>query len=287
MNLETVIEELDYRLPFEWNPLRTFLVGRASLGVEAIEGEAYLRTVALGEYRGWLTVTPHMERQTLRVEMAKSLVPVMPEVLAKVRRLFDLEADTETIAAHLGTIAEARPGLRVPGVFDGYEMAVRAILGQQISVQAATTLAGRFAAKYGETAETPYPQLTHHTPKAGRVAAADAQEIIALGIISNRANSILRLSHEVASGNISLEPNADPEQTMAKLRELPGIGEWTAQYIAVRALGHADAFPHTDLGIKKALGENNPKRILERAEAWKPYRAYAAIHLWKSLEKSP
>ena len=159
----------------------------------------------------------------------------------------------------------------VPGAFDGYEMAVRAILGQQISVQAATTLAGRFAAKFGEKAETPFPQLTHHTPKAKRVASAEAQEIIALGIISNRANSILRLSQEVASGSLSLEPDADPDTTIARLCELPGIGAWTAQCVAMRALGHADAFPHTDLGIKKALGETNPKRILERAEAWRPY----------------
>ncbi len=286
MSSGNLVEELEYRLPFEWNPLRTFLVGRASSGVEAIEGETYLRTVALGDGRGWLRVSPHAKNPTLQVELSHSLAPRVPEVLAKVRRLFDLDADTEMIAAHLGAVACGRPGVRVPGAFDGYEMAVRAILGQQISVQAATTLAGRFAAKFGEKAETPFPQLTHYSPKAERVASAEAEEIIALGIISNRANSILRLSQEVASGTLSLEPDADPETTIMQLCELPGIGEWTAQCVAMRALGHADAFPHTDLGIKKALGETNPRRILERAEAWKPYRAYATMHLWKSLEKT-
>ncbi len=187
----------------------------------------------------------------------------------------------------MGDLAKAHPGLRVPGTLNGFEMAVRAILGQQISVQAATTLSGRFAAVFGDSIETPFPTLTRLTPTPERVAQAEPEELIALGIIRARAKTILALSQAVANGEIVLEPGGDVEQTMLALKTLPGIGEWTAQYIAMRALSYPDAFPHTDLGLYKALNEHNPKRVLEIAEQWRPWRAYAAMHLWKSLEIKP
>lgn len=277
---ETLVCEVAYRPPLEWNALLNFLVGRDACGAEVIEGERYLRTVAFGKQRGWIVVTPSLKKTALRVELSASLAPKLLPTLARVKRLFDLSAEPQQIAAHLGDLAAARPGLRVPGAFDGFEMAVGAVLGQQVSVKAAFTLATRFATAFGEPIVTPFPKLTHLTPTAERVAAAIPQVLTSLGILPSRANAILALAREVAEGRLTLEPGADVERTMAQLRQLPGIGEWTAQYVAMRALSWPDAFPHTDLILMKALGEKSPKRILEIAEAWRPWRAYAAMHLW-------
>lgn len=281
---ETLVCEIGFRPPLDWDSLLTFLVGRASQGVEAREGRRYLRTIRLGGHRGWLAIEPCAMRPALRVEMSVSLAPVLRPVLARVRRLFDLGADPITIAAHLGSLADAHPGLRVPGAFDGFEMAVRAVLGQQVSVRAASTLAVRLAGALGEPVRTPFASLTHLPPTPDQVAAARPEDLTVLGILPTRAHTILALAGAVTSGDILLEPGSDAEETMTRLKTLPGIGEWTAQYIAMRALCWPDAFPHTDLGIQKALGETNPKRILAAAEPWRPWRAYAAMHLWKSLE---
>lgn len=283
-SLETLRCEVAYRPPLSWDSLRSFLVSRASSGVEASDAEGrYLRTVRFGEKRGWLAAAPVPGRNTLRVEVSASLASVLPATLARVRRLFDLAASPQQIAAHLGPLADGHPGLRVPGAWDGFEMAVRAILGQQVSVKAASTLAGRFAAAFGEPIDTPFAALTHLAPTPERVAAASAEEITALGIVRARAASILAVAKAVSGGTLCLDLSRDAEETIAQLKTLPGIGEWTAQYIAMRALAWPDAFPHSDLGIVKALGDS-PKRVLEIAEQWRPWRAYAAMHLWKSLE---
>lgn len=284
---ETLVCELAYRPPLDWDALLSFLVGRASRGVESVDGRRYRRAVALGKHRGWIAVEPSQRRHTLRVELSASLIPALLPTLARVKRLFDLAAEPQQIATRLGSLAASRPGLRVPGAFDGFETAVRAILGQQISVPAATTLAGRFGAAFGEPIETPFEALTRLPPPAERVAGARLEELISLGIIAARARSILALATAVAERKIRLEPGADVEGTMAQLKELPGVGEWTAEYIAMRVLSWPDAFPHTDRGIYKALGESRPKRVLQIAEAWQPWRAYAAMHLWKSLETTP
>jgi AraC family transcriptional regulator, regulatory protein of adaptative response / DNA-3-methyladenine glycosylase II len=279
--------ELAYRPPLAWESLRTFLAGRAMAGVETVERNGYQRTVVVGKYQGWITVEPSEGRDALTVEVSASLAPVFVPTLARVKRLFDLAADPQRIAAHLGILAEAHPGLRVPGALDGFEMAVRAVLGQQVSVRAASTLAGRFVTAFGEPIETPHPGLTHLSPTAERVAQISTEELRAIGIPTARANTILALAEAVADGRIVLRAGADVEKTMAALKELPGIGGWTAQYVALRALGWPDAFPHTDLGIMKALGEKDPRRILEIAEPWRPWRGYAVMHLWKCLEVTP
>jgi len=274
--------ELPYQPPLDWETLLAYLQARALRGVESVEDRRYLRTFSARQ-TGWLAVSP--SDSVLRVELSASLATVAPALLARIERVFDLATEPKQIATQLGTLAAKNPGLRVPGAFDGFEIAVRAILGQQVSVKSATTLAGRFIAAFGEPVETPFPALTHLTPQARRVAQSNINEIASLGIISARAKSILALAEAVASGKINLEPGGDVAQTMAQLKELPGIGEWTAQYIAMRALKWPDAFPHTDLGVYKALGETRPKRVLEIAEAWRPWRAYAVFHLWKSLEE--
>jgi AraC family transcriptional regulator of adaptative response / DNA-3-methyladenine glycosylase II len=280
---ETLLCELAYRPPLAWDSLLAFLGARASCGVEQVEGRRYLRTVVLGKRRGWIAAEPSASRHTIRVEVSAALAPTLLPLLARTRRLFDLNAEPQRIADRLGPLAAANPGLRVPGAFDGFEIAVRAILGQQVSVRAATTLAGRFSAALGEPVETPFEGLTHATPTAERVAEATESELAALGILPSRARSILALAGAVVGGRLALDPAADAEVTMARLIELPGVGEWTAQYIGMRALAWPDAFPHTDLAIRKAMNETRPKPMLETAEAWRPWRSYAAMHLWESL----
>lgn len=274
--------ELPFQPPLDWETLLAYLQARALRGVESVEDRRYLRTFSARQ-TGWLAVSP--SDSVLRVELSASLATVAPALLARIERVFDLATEPKQIATQLGALAAKNPGLRVPGAFDGFEIAVRAILGQQVSVKSATTLAGRFIAAFGEPVETPFPTLTHLTPQARRAAQSNVNEIASLGIIATRAKSILALAEAVASDKINLEPGSDVAQTMAQLKELPGIGEWTAQYIAMRALKWPDAFPHTDLGVYKALGETRPKRVLEIAEAWRPWRAYAVFHLWKSLEE--
>jgi AraC family transcriptional regulator of adaptative response / DNA-3-methyladenine glycosylase II len=207
------------------------------------------------------------------------------QVLARLRRLFDLEATPQHIVTHLGALAEDHPGLRIPGAFEGFEMAVRAILGQQISVKAATTLAGRFASRFGDPMVTPFPGLTHLAPTAPVLAAATMNDLTRLGITQPRARSILAMAQAVASGSIALDVAVSIDRVLARLKELPGIGDWTAHYFAMRVFGWPDAFPYSDLGILKALKTKNPRQALAMAESWRPWRAYAAMHLWKSLEK--
>jgi AraC family transcriptional regulator, regulatory protein of adaptative response / DNA-3-methyladenine glycosylase II len=184
----------------------------------------------------------------------------------------------------LGELASMRPGIRVAGCCSGFELAVRAILGQRISVRAATTLAGRYADAFGEPVETPIDGLDLLSPTPERVAKAEVGELAVLGMTGARAQAIILLASAVAEGSLKLRPGVDVERTMAQLVELPGIGEWTAQYVAMRALRWPDAFPASDLGLMHALGEKNPRNVLALAERWRPWRAYAAMHLWRSLE---
>jgi AraC family transcriptional regulator, regulatory protein of adaptative response / DNA-3-methyladenine glycosylase II len=279
---------LAYRPPFAWQPLLRFLASRATAGVEAVADNTYLRTVHAAGRSGWLTVEPIPGRNALTVELAASLTPVLPLILGRLRDLFDLNARPDVIAAHLSADARLaplvarRPGLRAPGAFDGFELAVRAVLGQRISVKAATTLAGRLAAAFGEPVETPFPALNRLTPSAECLAAADLSALCALGITSARATCLIGLARATVAKRITLEPGPDPEAAVGKLQECAGIGEWTAQYIALRALRWPDAFPAGDLGLLKAAGAAT-RALRTESAAWRPWRAYAAMHLWESL----
>jgi AraC family transcriptional regulator of adaptative response / DNA-3-methyladenine glycosylase II len=281
---------LAYRPPFDWERLLGFLSRRAIPGVEAIHDEAYFRTIRVRrqqkDFTGFMAVRHEAEEKMLSVRLSHELVPVCGVILDRVKRLFDLQADPVAINSVLGTLAKARPGLRVPGCFNGFEMAVRAILGQQISVAGASTLAGRFVAKFGERISTPVSSLKYIFPSASRIARATAEEIASLGITGRRAQTITALAQAIDSGDLLLEPGHRVESTLRTLAKIPGIGDWTAQYIAMRGLSWPDAFPHTDLGIVKALKEKTPKKILELTEKWRPWRAYAALHLWSTLEKT-
>ena len=279
--------ELGYRPPLDWARLLAFLSHRCIAGVEQVDGLAYRRTVRVGlgaqAPTGWLEVTQATGRDALAVRMSAGLLRALPAVLAGMRRLFDLDCDPQAVGLVLGELASDAPGLRVPGAFDGFEMSVRAVLGQQVTVRAAHTLAGRLAAALGEPVHTPFPALTHLFPSPRRVAEASADEIGSLGIVRQRVGAIQALAREVAEGRLDLGPAANVEATMAQLEALPGIGRWTARYIALRALGWPDAWPTGDIALHKALGVSKAAHADAIAEAWSPWRGYATLHLWRRL----
>ncbi len=284
----TLTLQLGYRPPFDWTGMMLFLRARALAGVERIDEDSYERTVRLGAYTGWIRVRNEAERRVLRVELAQSLTPVLPALLGRLRNLFDLSARPDVIASQLGAdplLADAvaqNPGLRVPGAFDGFELAVRAILGQQITVKAATTLGGRYVEKVGEAVETPESALARLGPTPQRIASATPKDLASLGIIDSRARGIIALAKEVASGRLRLEAGANPEAVIEQLVAIPGIGRWTAQYIAMRAVRWPDAFPREDTVLRKRLGEVSAAKAEEMSEAWRPWRSYAVLHLWNS-----
>lgn len=289
---DTLTLQLGYRPPFDWSGIVRFLETRAVKSVEWVEEDAYLRTVRLGGHSGWIRVRHAPEKRAILVELTRSLTPILPALLSRVRNIFDLSARPDVIAARLAqdellAAAVARnPGLRVPGAFDGFELAVRAVLGQQITVRAASTIAGRFAEAFGETIETPHTGLTRLSPAPGRVAAASVEEIASLGIIRKRSESIVALARAIVSGRLKLEAGADTEATIEELVALPGIGRWTANYIAMRALRSPDAFPKEDIVLRKRLGGVTAARAEERSRAWRPWRSYATLYLWQMVPES-
>jgi AraC family transcriptional regulator of adaptative response / DNA-3-methyladenine glycosylase II len=253
---------------------------------------AYHRTVAIGEHRGWLSVSPVADRNLLAVHLSIALTPVLPAILVRLRHLFDLDARPDVIAGHLAldlrlAASLARhPGLRVPGAFDPFELSMRAILGQQVSVPAASTLAGRFASRFGEAIKTPLACLNRLAPSAESLATARRSTLAGLGLPLARAECLRNLARAVVRRELDLEPGGDPSATVAKLKNLTGIGPWTAEYIAMRALRWPDAFPTGDLGLLKVTRLKSAKALETAAERWRPWRAYAAMHLWETLHES-
>jgi AraC family transcriptional regulator of adaptative response / DNA-3-methyladenine glycosylase II len=279
---------LSYRPPYDWDGILAFLAGRTLKGVEAVTGDAYMRTVACGKSRGWIRVTHAPAKNALQVEFTHSLAPALPALLGRLRNLFDLAARPDLIAAQLlkdkrlKPMVRKTPGLRVPGAFDGFELAVRAILGQQVTVKAATTLACRFAAAFGEDYATGMPDLTHLSPMPERVAKASVDDIAKLGIVGARARSIIALAKVIVAGELQLEAGANPEAAIARLIELPGIGPWTAHYMAMRILRWPDAFPKEDIAVLNNLGGVTAKQAEEMSQAWRPWRSYAVLHIWRN-----
>ena len=279
---------LPYRPPLPWDAMLAFLADRAMPGIEVVTDGVYRRTVRLGDEAASIEVRPEPARAHVVLRVHATDHARLIDVVERVRRLFDLAADPLHIATHLRRDARLRPvvakfaGLRVPGAWDPFELAVRAILGQQVTVRGATTLAGRLAERFG-TAVDLGPGLTRLFPLPATLAAAPLETI---GLPRARATTIRTLSAAVASGTLSLEASDGPEAVAARLCELPGIGPWTAQYIAMRALGEPDAFPAGDLGVRTALGNGAgplpAKDALAMAEAWRPWRAYAVMYLWHS-----
>ena len=281
--------QLAYRPPYHWQAMLDFLRIRALTGVEYVDEDSYSRTVRLGQHCGWIRVQQQAEKHLLQVEFSHTLIPVLPALLRRLRNLFDLDARPDLIAAHLSQdpllqpAVLAYPGLRVPGAFDGFEMAVRAILGQQITVKAAATLGGRFAAAFGEPFLTPFPQLTHLSPLPERVTECCVDDIASLGIVSARTRCILALAAACTQNGLQLDAATLPEKTIAELLALPGIGDWTAQYLAMRALRWPDAFPAGDIVIRNNLGKISIKEAEKHSQIWRPWRSYAVMYIWHAL----
>src|SRR5271165_1670855 len=280
--------QLEFRPPFAWQPLLEYLRLRAIPGVEMVDATHYRRTVAIGESEGWLAVSLGKKANALNVEISPSLAPVIGAVIVRVKRLFDLGAVPDAVSALLlqdpllAKTVRRIPGLRVAGAFDGFELAVRAILGQQVSVKGATTLAGRWAQAFGLPIATPYAGLNRLTPSAQRLASVTVDEIAALGIVGARARALSSLAAAVLERRVILTFAPNVEEQIDALMRLPGIGPWTAQYIAMRALNWPDAFPSGDLMLMRAANTTQ-KKLQQLAEGWRPWRAYATHYLWQSL----
>ena len=281
---------LAYRPPYDWDAMLSFLSARAIPGVEIVSGDSYSRTIAIGANCGVISVAPAAKNR-IDVRVRFPDMAVLPQIIARVRRVFDLAADPDTIAAHLALdpvlapLIAARPGLRVPGAWDGFELAVRAIFGQQITVPAATKLLGKLVQAFGAPLPAAIREgdgLSHLFPSAARIAKAN---LVTLGMPGARAIAVTSLARAISADPAIFSRGASLEDAIVKLRSLPGIGEWTAQYIAMRELREPDAFPAADIGLLRAMADSDgrrpsPSELLSRGERWRPWRAYAALHLW-------
>jgi AraC family transcriptional regulator of adaptative response / DNA-3-methyladenine glycosylase II len=282
---------LAYRPPLEADAVLGFLGGRAIPGVEVVTDGTYARTVEVNGRPGVIEMRPDPRSNHVLLHLELDGYDALIDTVERARRIFDLGADPAAITAQLhgdpivGASVAARPGLRVPGCWDPFEVVVRAILGQQISVGAATTIAGRVVDAFGKPIEGYEARgLTHLFPSAETLTDAD---LSSLGMTGSQARAIGAVAEACAGGTLDLGSSTGLEDVVARLCELPGVGEWTAHYVAMRALGEPDAFPASDLGLRKAAsidGTPISSRDLTRtAEAWRPWRAYAAMHLWASL----
>jgi len=280
---------LRYRPPYDWTAMLSYLSARAIQGVEQVSDARYLRTVSQDGAVGTVEVTHEPARNNLVVKIRFPRVQALPAIIARVRRVFDVGADIEVIGAHLSKdpflapLIALRPGLRAPGAWEGFELAVRAILGQQVTVEAARKLAGRLVVLCGEAPMEGLPSgLSRAFPSPERVVATD---LGALGMPSARKASLKALAETALADPLLFHPFGTVEEGIARLRSIRGVGEWTAQYIALRALRETDAFPASDVALLRSAatdaGERpTPEDLLQRAEPWRPWRAYAAQHLW-------
>ncbi len=275
---------LRFRPPYDWSGMLAFLAARATPGVEQVEDGSYRRSISLNGIHGYFEISLDDGNDGLTARVQFPETRSLFSIIERIRAMFDLNADWADIVESLGTdpvlaaCIEANPGLRVPGCWDGFELTIRAILGQQITVKGATALAGQIAKTFGQPFSTANG-LTHLFPEPQVLADADFATV---GMPRARAATIRGLARAVCEKRISFEGITDCRAFLARLCEIPGIGPWTAQYVAMRALGEPDAFPSSDLGLLRALALRSPREIEQRAEAWRPWRAYAAMYLWTS-----
>jgi 3-methyladenine DNA glycosylase/8-oxoguanine DNA glycosylase len=274
---------LPYQAPFDWPAFLNFFRQRVLPGVERVDDEGFARTIALEQHCGWIKVKPATKPHALQLMVSFPDHACLARIIKRVRRMFDLDANYAAIYEDLAIdpvlkqLMDAHPGLRLPGAWDPFEFAVRAILGQQISVKAATTIAGRIAARHGRVCAENTSTLRFIFPSADVLAIANLDGI---GMTERRVQAIRKLASVVTAGDLRLCITTTLDAFIADICALPGFGEWTAHYIAMRALGERDAFPASDLGVMKALNLSKPKEIKALAEAWRPWRAYAVVYLW-------
>ena len=278
---------LRYRPPYDWESMLAFLRLRAIPGVERVTDDTYARAISLDGHQGTVTLRPGTGN-ALQAIVRFPRLQALPAIIARLRRVFDLASDPVAIAAQFSqdpvmtALIQARPGLRVPGAWDGFELAMRAVLGQQITVAAAVRLAGKLVAAHGAPLARPDGELTHVFPEPEVVAAA---ELASLGMPRSRAATLSAVAAAAVADKHLFDAGGDLGESVLRLRAIRGVGEWTAQYIALRQLREPDAFPSADIGLIRAMERlesraYTPAQLLARAEAWRPWRAYAAQHLW-------
>jgi AraC family transcriptional regulator, regulatory protein of adaptative response / DNA-3-methyladenine glycosylase II len=276
---------LRYRPPFDWNAMLAFLAPRATPGVEGVEDGYYRRSISLKGNYGFFEASLDETSYSLAVRVQFPDPGALFFITERIRAMFDLNADWPVIVQNLRADAvlreriDAHPGLRVAGCWNGFELATRAILGQQITVKGATELAGRLVRAFGNRIAGAN-NLTHLFPSPETLAGAD---VASIGLPKARAETIRALARAVAEGRISFERIADTDAFLEAFMQIPGVGRWTAQYVAMRALGEPDAFPSGDIGLMRALGLTSARELELRAEEWRPWRAYAAMYLWSRI----
>ncbi|EDY16135.1 transcriptional regulator, AraC family [Chthoniobacter flavus Ellin428] len=282
---------LPYRPPNDWESMRRFLEARAITGLEVVTSKSYSRVIELRGLTGSITVEHAPKDSALRVAVRFPHLAALSVIIARIRRMFDLSADPTAISAALSAdpvlapLVAARPGLRVPGAWNGFEVAVRAVLGQQVTLQAGVRLASKVVAEFGApvTQTMTIPGLTHSLPKPERF---ETDKIARLGMPRARAAALAGIAAAFAKDPHLFDPQRDLTEAVSRLCELPGIGEWTAQYIAMRALGETDAFLAGDVALQRIIAAEgkrpNAAELLAHAERWRPWRAYAVLHLWTS-----
>jgi len=287
---EGLILRLGYRPPYDFDALLAFLRTRALPGVELVDEHAYARVFGSADAPGWLRLSPWPDNaHALRLELHGASPAQLLPLVTRLRRMFDLDAEPQAIAATLGAggvlkpLLRLRPGLRLPGGWDGFEIAVRAVLGQQVSVAAARTLATRIVQRWGEPLNAPpMPGLERLFPTPTQLAGVDLREI---GVTTARAATIRGIAQALLDGRVNFHVEQRLDEFVARWVALPGIGEWTAHYMAMRALSHPDAFPAADLILRRVAAGDGPelstKALTALAESWRPWRAYAVMHLWR------
>jgi AraC family transcriptional regulator of adaptative response / DNA-3-methyladenine glycosylase II len=283
---------LAYRPPYDIDGMLGFLAQRCIPGLESVDGLTLRRTLAWPHQglvlRGWMQCRFDPQRHEVLLTIAPALLPAVGAIMQRLRHALDLDADPAQIDPTLDLLpGPPRPGVRVPGAMDGFETTVRIVLGQQVTVAAARTLTQRLVAELGEAADTPFPDLKRQFPTAQAIASADPERIGRLGIVRQRVGALQALAREVAAGRIELHPAAPLQPTLDALSALPGIGDWTLQLVAMRVLAWPDAFAANDIGVLNALGTRNVEQVRAAAEAWRPWRAYALMRLWLTLESKP
>ena len=282
-----MIFKLAYRPPLDWAHLLNYFQTRCIKGVEMVRDQSYFRTVALVDaqaklHEGWISISPDPKQHALHLTISDSLEAVIPQVIARVRALCDLDCEPEAIHQALGELANPATGLRVPGAWDGFEIAVRAVMGQVVTVKAALTLVGRIAELAACKVETPYSELYQRFPLAQDFLKISDETFHTHKIQPRKVEILRQLATLIVQGDLVLDSSADYQKTYQQLLSIKGIGAWTASYIAMRSLRWPDAFLGDDYWIKKLLKVSTAKQAEAMAQAWKPWRSYAVIYLWRN-----
>lgn len=292
---DSITLSLSYHQPYCWKELLLFFKNRAITGIEQVNECQYMRTIQLKNQQqkpinGWIRVTKSTKKNSLDLTISNSLLSVLPQVIAQVKKQFDLSCEPETIYNSLKSMNEIIPescklGIRLPGCFDPFEMSVRAILGQLISVKAANTITKRLVETFGSRIQTEFSELTHlfPTPEVFLGLKNIQESLGKLGVTATKSNSIYQLAKYFTTGKIKLDYSVQPEKEMQELQSIKGIGSWTAQYIAMRTMGWTDAFLETDVGVKHAIAPYSTKEFQKIAEQWHPWRSYVVLNLWNTL----